>query len=433
MVITRQHLFVFFLGMLLCSLAVSPFFLSVSMIAIGVLALLDVEWQRTRPYIALHREGIQRLGHAYRYPEFLAICLMYLILFWGIWDIRDPAYLITRLRIKIPLLLFPLAFIALPALTRKQLSGIFVFFMLVISILSVYVLGNYLLNYEEIHALLKQGHPMPTPYNHIRFSLLVVVAILGGIWLWQTRYHWKYPWERVLYKSLTIFLFVFIHILSVKTGLLALYFMCLVLLAYFLVNTRSRLRSAVIFLFVIAFPVVAYFAFPSLQKKVQYTVFDLKMYQKGEGGEYADAGRLASMEAGVKIAEAHWLTGTGPGNLKFVMHQVMERNFPEYKTTLMPHSQYITVLAGAGISGFIIFLTGLYFPIFYHRNYRHWPLLAFLCILITIFFIEATLENAAGVGFSIFFLLAFLSVFSKESREITHRSPEQDENIQNGD
>lgn len=420
MVITRQHLFVFFLGMLLCSLAISPFFLSVSMIAIGVLALLNVEWHHTRPYIALHSEGIKRLSRAHRYPEFLAICLIYIILFWGVWDIRDPEYLMTRLRIKIPLLLFPLAFIALPALTRKQLSGIFVFFILVISILSMYVLGNYLLHFEEIHALLKQGHPMPTPYNHIRFSLLVVVAITGGIWLWQTGYHWKFPWERTLYRGLTIFLFVFIHILSVKTGLVALYVMCFVLLAYYLYHTRSGLKTTLIFLAIILFPLLAYFTFPSLQKKIEYTFFDLRMYQKGQGGDYADAGRLASMEAGVKIAGSHWLAGTGPGNLKIVMREVMEQNFPEYKSTLMPHSQYITVLAGAGLSGFIVFLTGLYFPLFHNRNYKHWPMLAFYSILISIFFIEATLENAAGVGFSIFFLLAFLSVFSKESSENRH-------------
>lgn len=413
MLISREQLFIFFLGMLLVSLAISPFFLSVSMIALGVLALIDIGLHRKGLHLDFYREGYRRLAHFRHYPEFICLTIIFLIVLAGIFQNEDTGYFITRLRIKIPFLLFPLAFISLPKLKEKQLSGIFAFFLLFMTMLSVGTLVNYLVNLQEINEALMRGTPMPTPRNHIRFSLLVVMAFIGSIWLWQSKYSYRSNAEPRIYLACGLFLLIFLHILSVKTGLVTLYSAIAVLGIRTFLRSKAKIKLIPVVLGILLLPVVAYQLSPSLKAKIQYTVFDLKMYFKGEGGLYADSGRLASMEAGLEIAAEHPVAGVGAGNLKTAMQSKLREIYPDYKDTLMPHNQFITVLAGTGSVGLGLFLFACFFPLFYRKNYRHWLILGIYAIILPLFLIESTLENAAGTAFVLFFLLTFLSVFSK--------------------
>jgi len=72
---------------------------------------------------------------------------------------------------------------------------------------------------------------------------------------------------------------------------------------------------------------------------------------------------------------------------------------------LMPHNQFLFVLAGVGILGLSLFLLALLIPLFYRSAYRHPFFLGFYLIFLCAFMVEHTIENAVGVGSFLLFLL----------------------------
>ena len=55
---------------------------------------------------------------------------------------------------------------------------------------------------------------------------------------------------------------------------------------------------------------------------------------KGEGGEYSDSGRLASLDVGCQIAKEHFWLGAGSGNLKKEVGQKYREKYPDYVETI---------------------------------------------------------------------------------------------------
>lgn len=346
------------------------------------------------------------------------ISIPFLLVLFSIPYSEDWTYLLERLKIKLPFLLLPFAFAVMPRLGRRELRIIGTFFVCACTVAAIGVLWNYMQNFETINYNISRGQAIPTPSNHIRFSLSVACGIFcaGALTLEKDIFGIKVG--KYIFGFLTIFLFAFLHILSVRSGLLAFY----VAVAIFLIQYiyRSR-RWGIGLIGLIAMTAIPYFAviyLPSFKNKYYYMKHDMYSYFKGDGKNYSDSERLISLNVAKEIIIEHPVIGVGAGDLKKEMYQVYANKSAEDAAEKMPHSQFVTVAAGTGFIGLILFLIGFFVPLFYQRNYRNYLFTALHVIFFMSFFSENTFENNFGLSLWLFSLLIGMNALYRD-----HSSP----------
>lgn len=390
-------------GMII-ALIYSKFMLTVGMILLLLISLVQIGNGNTFK-ISFRPEAKNLFQKLWRRKDLLVLSFFFLIvLLSGIYS-SDMNYLGERLRIKLPFLILPFAFASLPAFTEKQYYGLFYFLMIVVVISTIPVGFHYLQHYEIIQENIQKGKTIPTPMNHIRYSLMIAFSVLSGAVLWWKGFYIKYAYERYWIAGVTIFLFVFIHILSVRSGLLILYLSIFLLVFRFIFISQKFFLGLGMIVGLCIFGFFALETIPSLKSKVNYMRYDFEQYLKGNNQNYSDAERLISMEAGIKIGNQNPVFGVGAGDLKSEVSVLYKKDFPEISKPKMPHNQLISVYAGSGILGLAIFLFAFFYPLWYRKNYQDILFTILHLIVFCSFFMENTLETAVGVAFYILFLL----------------------------
>src|SRR5690606_10673710 len=262
---------------------------------------------------------------------------------------------------------------------------------------------NYLLNFEPITESINTGKVIPTPMNHIRFSLLLAFSILAGGHLWREKFFLKYKWEHYLIGFIVVFLFVFIHVLSVRSGLFVLYVSIVFFSIRHIYMTRQFALGLAIIVGLLLMPVIAYHTIESFQAKVDYARRDFSMYIKGKGKNYSDSERIFSFQAGLSIGNKSPLFGVGVGDLKKEVEAYYKENAVDISMPKMPHNQFISVFAGAGLIGLVAFCFAFFYPLVYNKNYKDGLFASFHLIVFLSFMVENTIETAIGVAFYVFF------------------------------
>lgn len=377
-----------------------------------------IAWNRKagKYRISLDRSAINRLRHWQQYPALVSLSALFFVVFFSVWGMTEFDYWTDRLRIKLPFLLLPLLFIALPPMGEKEVRGHLYFLLVFMFLTTSIVLINYGLHFEEIQINIKRGQPIPMPRNHIRYSLVTALAILGGGYLAAVKYRVFQSVDRWLIPMLTGLLFAMLHVLAVRTGLLALYAALFVLGVTYAVAKKNYGLLGLTILLTISTPILAYQFIPSIKAKVDYVRYDYFKSQRGEGGDYADAGRVASLQVGWQLWREHPILGTGAGGLRQAVAEKFEARYSDRAHPLMPHNQYLYVASSTGILGLTVFLVGFLFPLFYRQHYKYPPLLGLYVMLCLVFMIEHTIENSLGAGYASLFLLLFLSRLQHERR-----------------
>lgn len=410
--INRQNLAMLFCAMLMTSMVYSPFLLSVSMIALAAIIVFQVDWVNGKVKVGFNPEFGRNLKRWWSHPAFMIVTVyFFLVLFSGVFS-EDFVYWGHRLRLKLPFLVLPFIFISIPKFSERQYLSLFYFLLFMLTVTSIGVGINYLLNFEEINIMLKKGQPMPTPRNHIRFSLLLALGIISGGYLFEKNFYIKWPTEKWFILGMILFLFFFIHLLSVRSGIVALY-ICLAFLILRYIYFQKQYVLGGLLLALLAFlPWMAYQMIPSFKAKLAYVRYDLKMHQSGKGGDNSDSARLTSLKIGMQIGNEHPIVGVGAGDLKKEVYKIYAAEYPEIKEPRMPHNQFISVYAGMGVIGLGVFILTLLFPLFYQKNYQDPIFLSFHLIVIFSFMMENTIENSIGIAFYAFFLLLGLNHLS---------------------
>ena len=409
--INRQQLAFFFCCVLLVALIYSKFLLSVSMIALLAIALFDLDFKKSFP-LGFNPDLKANIQKLFTYKAYLSItAFFFLVLVSGLWS-EDSQYLLERLRIKLPFLLMPFAIVSIPSFNKRQYLSLFYFLVVLMFVSSLIVGVNYFLNFEAITKTILSGKVIPTPMHHIRYSLVLAFSVLAGMLLWWKKFYLKYSWEPRVIGGITIFLFYFIHVLSVRSGLFVLYLSIAFLSVRYIYTTRKyKIGIATIF-GLILLPIIAYHTIESFQAKVDYAKRDFEMYTLGQGKDYSDAERIISYEAGIKIGNKNPLFGVGAGDLKKEVANYYDENGVDTSGNKMPHNQLISTYAGTGLFGLIIFCLAFFYPLWYENNYRGELFSSFHLIVFFSFMVENTIETSIGVAFYSFFLLIGLNYLS---------------------
>ncbi len=358
--------------------------------------------------------GLTQIKHykeLYTKKYFLIPSLIYPMYLANLLLIRTdtPHTLEAQLIFYLPYFILPFAMALLPAITRRQLHSLYGFFVLLCALCAFGTLINFALHFDAIVASYVHSKVMPTPINHVRFSLLIAFAFFICLYLYKEKFVFRYAWERPLLIGCAIFLFIYAHVLSVRSGLLTLYAGIFLSALWLSIRYKRYKLLIVISAVLILIPTLSYFFIPTFGNKVRNTLEDLKRINvKGSGAHYSMAGRVVSYQVAWEIIKEYPWTGSGAANLRDEVDKTYERHFPEIIDngvgTLTPHNQFIYLLSATGIIGLIVFLICFYYPLFAKAS-GQFPLLRVHYLILTVSFLfEATMETQTGNIFALTFI-----------------------------
>ncbi len=246
---------------------------------------------------------------------------------------------------------------------------------------SIWVQVAYYSQYDLFSKNLGYGGSLPTPINHIRYS--VVIALCTVICFAFTVENWKirYKWERWAYGVAALYLFYFLHVLSVRSGLVLAYAGLFLIILFYMQRMKRWKQIAIISVILIA-PVIAYKTLPGFQLKVHYTLYDLGKFKAGEGADYSDAERWQSWRAGLILGNRHPVFGTGTGKFRGEMEAYYKNELKQESWT-RPHNQWINVFVIFGIAGVIVFTFMIIYPMTFSLFWKPplMPVLYFMQVL----------------------------------------------------
>lgn len=339
---------------------------------------------------------------------FLILTIGFLALLPSYFYSDNHKYLFEKWQIGIPYLILPLAFIKIPKLSSKLHYLLYEIYFYCILIIGGFAFVFYLLNQQIINQLYLESKVMPTLLSHHpTLSLMLVFAIYCAYWLFLNKKIYKYEVEKKVYVFGGIFLFIFIHVFSVRSGLLALYFVILLELGKLILQKKQYKFGILAGLGIILVGGATLFLSPTFSNKIANTTQDLNNYQnKGSANNQSLGSRIISYKNSIQIAnESGWLLGCGLGDLEDLNLAIFAKEYPDVSKPIIPHNQFLFYLASIGIIGTLIFVFSFYFPLFYQKGYTDSLFFVHMIIMSIGFQFEAPLESQIGVAYSLVFIL----------------------------
>ena len=307
---------------------------------------------------------------------------------------------------QLPFVLLPAAFLLLPDWQPWQVRRIWLLLLAMCLVAALAATGNYVLHNKEIEQLYLQSKVMPTEPDHIRFSLLISIALVAGAALVGAGGLAR-RWRTTVLIALVL-LFLFQHLLAVRSGIVTMYaagFAGLLWLGWYQHRWKVALGTA---LGSVALGLGCLLVFPTLQNKVANTRTDAAQMESVQAANnYSMTARVYSYQAAWTIIQKHPLLGVSKVRLADEMAKEYSYRFPEIEPDryVLPHNQYLYNVAAYGIIGLLVFLLGYYYSLgvaFRQKN----VLLLLVYLIITISFaVEYTLESNIGVIVGLFFML----------------------------
>ncbi len=375
-----------------------------AMMSIGIMVLTG--------QALLHPNLRQHLRRFFREPALWGLTGLFLVYLLSGLNSSDQVYWLDRIRMKLPFLVLPFAFLSIPRFPRRLYYQLLLGFFWLVTLLALHSLFLFLLDMERITFLYREGRVMPTPVFHIRFSLMAVISVAIGWYLHQKKVVLWHPVERPLLLGAVIFLILYIHLLAVRSGLLALYGV----LAYFFIREVVFQRKFLLGFLVAAFLALslwtAFRFIPTLRNKLGYTLYSIELFQRGENIEnLSDAQRLGSIFAGWALVREHPLAGVGVGDIRDETERYLSENYPSLQGFgLLPQNQYLFIWAAAGLFGLLWFGFATTAPLLAHRAYVDPLFLSFHIIYFLSFLTDHALETQLGTALYLFFLLMGMRV-----------------------
>lgn len=400
MKVNRTQLSLFFLALLILGLYSENWFRalpSISMGALFVVALFNSNLQHDFKNKFLKNKGL----------------LLFTLVFWvhlaSIFytDSTNMPYLWSRIQLKLPFLLLPIAFALLPKIKPQNYYSLTYWFLLITSFTAALCTVNYFIHFDEMQDLYRRSKTMPVPVNHVRYSLLIAFATMIGIILYIKKYTFKFVWERKVILTLSVFLFLFLHLLSVRSGLLAFYLSLSLGVIIFMVKKKKYILGLAIVSVLFFLPIISYYTLPSFKGKIENTLTDLsKLEDEKSANNHSLTGRIFSYKVGWSVFKAHPVFGTGAGDIYYEIKKEYNKSYPSITNMLQPHNQYLRYLVAFGVVGFIVFMIGFYF-VFFYKKYVFLDVFLVLQLIMasSSFMFEGTIETQLGTNYVIIFTL----------------------------
>ena len=340
--------------------------------------------------------------------------LIYLLYVFSAWYSENTGMGLHRLKVNNYYVLIPLGISMLQPFKRNYIQYLLVAFVGISTISAILVSINFAFESSISSEIYKTGKTIPTPILHIRYSYFISLALLIGFALYLRRSQLHPLVRRILPFALGL-LFLFLHVLAVRSGLLAFY---AGFILFAMVAGKKYLRPQYLIGAVTGFLIVLVLAvnfIPSLKNKWQYTRHDLKMFLQDTGHYlYSDNLRLISIKNGLQLIESYPMLGVGIGDIEDEMQYLYKTYYPDIPSELqaLPINQIVYTLTAFGLVGGILFFIFLFYPISYSEQWRDPLLLVIYGATLGSFMGDASIELQLGkVAFVTMTTLALWHVY----------------------
>lgn len=405
--INSKNIFILAFAGLIIGLLYSRFLISLSMVLflIGALAKGDL---------------MTEIKCFFSNKYFIAVTMIFFIfLVTGLWS-ENTDYFLNRMRIKLPFLFLPFAFHASARLTYKDYRNLILVFITVIAISILWSLFQFSLDFSHYVDIYKKGQILPTPIHHIRYSILVTISILFGIYLLQNK---NFKINTIVRNSLiavVVIMIMYQHLLAVRSGLMTLYivFAATIVLWSFKKQNRKHALTMLIMAIVLAGVSVKYV--PTVKNKIGYMRYSLEKFKNKDNIRHlSDSRRLGSIYAGLSLMQQHPMLGVGIGDIMDETNNYLEEHYPALtELELLPHNQFILTGASCGILLMLVFIMVCLLPLLYAKGYSDLLVLGTHLIFLSSFMVEHTLESQIGVAaYSFIVLFVMKYQFDKSEYE----------------
>jgi O-antigen ligase len=235
---------------------------------------------------------------------------------------------------------------------------------------------------------------------------MAAMACYISYYLMQQKQQATNQTESWIWMGVLVYLIIFLHLFSVRSGLIAFYGVVAVEL-WLNVKQKIGMRKVVfIFTGLLLFLIASIRFIPTLNNKWVNTIADVRVYQNhGYANFNSLTTRFISYEAAITIFKENPLVGCGLGDVKDKTDQYFIEHYPEVETPILPHNQFLFMLAATGLIGMSLFIFLFYSPLLYKSNRRNSLLVVHYVILTLSFMTEPMLETQLGMGYSILFIM----------------------------
>lgn len=321
----------------------------------------------------------------------------------GIWS-NDTDQWLRLMVIKLPYLLMPLAFVAIPAYkweAWKKFTWLLIFFVLLACSWSVWQYWGARFDIEQRY-LAAKILPVLMDNDHLRFSWLIVLVMIAAMYLFE---HATLMRDKIASLGAVILLFIFLHVLAARTGLLLAY---LFFFGYLMIHFRTGLKCYVqyIFLLIALTSIAAWFAFPTLQNRFSYLRYTYTKSSTEYVAGSVDGNRWLSLQAGWHVLSKHpW--GVGLGDIRAELLNWYNLHHPGMaaEDQLTPANEWIIHGCIAGWPGVILFSIAIFAPFFYQSVRRSFYLVSLSFFAILIALTDSSLEGQFGIFIYTFSML----------------------------
>ena len=318
-------------------------------------------------------------------------------------------YLFERWQIAIPFLLLPFLWMKGPDLNVKETLSIYAFFLVCVSLVAIHAFVFYLFHLDAVNELYLHSQVMPTLVtHHPTFSLMTAFGTFIGWTLYQESFYFKNEnIEKWIWAILGLFLFIFTHVFSVRIGLLALYGLIFLQVFIYILKKKQFLNGILALVIILATGAGILFLSPTFSNKIINTNEDLEaMKSEGSANNKSLASRMISYKNAIEITHnTSWLLGCGLGDVRDLNTQLFKEKYPDVSKPIIPHNQFLFLLAATGVLGLLLFLGFWIYPLWILKKFAHPLLWGIYVLMFFAFQVEAVLETQLGVAFCIFFIL----------------------------
>jgi hypothetical protein len=357
----------------------------------------------------IHRQILSQLRDFVLSPLLWSMGLLFFLpLLSGLWS-ADLDQWARILRIKLPLFLLPICFAGNQNVNAKNWRTIAFSFLALVFAGICQSLWKYFQNLSLVHADYLRAHTIETPAgnDHVRFSLLVAIAVLTSVFLLIR--------NRKIYNKITLAFLVisslifiaYLHVLAVRTGLLCFYLGSFVLIAYLAWRRENKKYLLMLPIFLVL-PIVAYYISPTFKNRMLYLKYDLSLVRNNvylHGSN--DGNRIASIRGGWQLLLRNPFTGVGFGDVTKQMDDFYQRKYPQMNDIdkILPSSEWMIYGAGNGWPGFILFTLVMVIPFFVSGLRKNIVWIILNCFIVISYLFDIGLEVQYGVFIHAFILL----------------------------
>jgi O-antigen ligase len=393
----HYYLAILCIALIFIGLVASRVLLSVAMIVFTVNAIISPDRKVNFKYFLSS-------------PQLWSVTIIFFVyLYSGLYS-SDKSSWLEKVQIKLPFLFLPFAILTVKNITKDEFRRLLAFFVFVTFISCLYVLVRYYLQKDQV--LYGAGAVMSTPFSHVRFSLIISLACFICLYLYNERFVWFSKYDYIVIAITGVLLVLFLHILAVRSGLAAFYLSLLIIVARYIYLQEKWLIGISFLSGFILMPFLAYLFIPTFTEKIEYAKYSLDQYFNSNDLNNSDVARIYSVKKGWEVSKEHFWVGVGAGDLENAMH-LKYKDYPEVDgSRRKPHNQWIWIWASTGLIGVILCAFSFIYPLWRMRRSMNILFIAFITIIHTSFFTEATIEEQIGTALYLLFLLLFIVYFS---------------------